>query len=190
MSWLAWVLTGLACTVILFLGTGGIIMNGIPKYRPRFRNTDGESLKWFKQHLFEAKKEVLIVTDEFYPPVYTEFVHVIKEKLARSGENFRVWMIGGPEVCTSNGSNPVLELAKSNTDPRLEIKFLRHRPVQHFRVVDGRHLFLEEPHSFESQIRYVETLERSFFKAWQWRGYFFQLWQTSEVIAPEDVKLK
>jgi hypothetical protein len=160
----------------LAVGLSGIVAAGIPKNEIIHRdNNDGFSQEWLAGHLKEAKQEVLIVSGEFDPRVYNDVAPIIVESLNKN-KKLVVRMLAGPRVLTSQGKNLVYDLYQQNPFPgRLFIDFLSERPDHHFRVVDSKHLFVEDPHRPIDNNRHVHVLERGFIKPYLYRQAFNRL---------------
>lgn len=174
-SLIALVLGSLLFLVFLWLGLYPSLKIRQIKYE-RFPNTDERSRDWLKRHIEQAEEEVLIVAGSFNPRVYNALADVITQKL-HSSPTMRVSVLGGPEILTWNGVNEIYNLAKSVEvndlfEGRLQIDFLDETPVQHYRVIDATHLFIEDPHRLGEIHRMVETLENSQFKGWQYKRAF------------------
>lgn len=187
------VMLGLAITAILSLIWLWIGIWSTIRYKPRyerFENSDEKSRNWLIAHIEEAKKEVEVVAGNFNPRVYNEVATAIRDKLQKD-QNIEIRILGGPEVFTLYGENDIYNLAKNKTfGTRLLIDFLKKRPHQHFRVIDNRHVYVEDPHGPGVKGRKAAFQENGFFKAWQYKREFERKWVECERISLSEVELK
>ncbi len=163
----------------LLIGTFEIFRKGLWRTTSRqFVNSNEASRKWLIDHLSTAQRNLLIVSGNLNPEVYTqEFVDFLCTKL-ETNKGFTAKILSGPEILTLNNENLLYNLSSMNSFPdRLFIQFLAKRPVQHFRVIDDIHLFVEDPHGPFEKDRMVSTLENSFFKGWMYKREFERRWE-------------
>lgn len=160
--------------IFLWLGIYPLLHIGKVKYEKKLCAIE-ESRKWLEQHIEQAKEKVLIVSGSFDPYIYNPIAGTIKRKL-KENSTIKIYMLAGPEILTWDGVNEIYNLAQSNNrfGGRLQINFLSERPIQHYRVIDATHLFVEHPHALREKQRIVETLKNGFFKPWQYKEAFLR----------------
>ncbi len=181
LTWEWLLISAVIALLWLWLGIGGIILTGRPKYE-RFVNSNERSRDWLLQALRGAKDEVVIVSGNLNPRVYdSTLAATVREKLTNN-QKIKIRILSGPTIFTLGGRNEIAELAKEQArfGESLMIQFLTHRPIYHFRTVDATHLYVEDPHDPGQSHRMVSVLKNSYFKGWQYRRAFERVWQEEE----------
>jgi hypothetical protein len=144
-------------------------------------NSNTKSAQWLEDRLNIARDSVRIVSGHLHPDVYDGSAEIVKRRLTDE-PGLRVWILTGPEILTkSDGTNALFDLAtdegfRNQTDNRLLIRSLEREPVQHFRVVDRAHVYVEEPHDPSSEERTIHSMDYAFWKGWQYYRAFDLQW--------------
>jgi hypothetical protein len=91
-------------------------------------------------------------------------------------------VIVGPKILARGGRNEFFDLLVGSTCPdiapdRMQVKVVRRTPVQHFRVIDSRHVYVEDPHDPLDAQRSVHVMDFTFWKGWQYDRAFERQWQ-------------
>lgn len=165
---------GIAGFFCFFLYTSHAILGELLRnLRPLFKSARPQD--YYKKLLNKAQRNFCIVQGELHPDVHNEFAEDLEKRLEAEKtrllpeQRLQVKIISGPVVLTRSGENKMYALYQGNKFPdTLQVVFAKKRPENHYSVVDGKHVYYEEPHSIGETTRrgtIVQNGDRYLFSA-------------------------
>lgn len=180
MAALALIITIVLFLVIFWIGSGGLILSmlrGKPTHK--FFKNDQEFLNWLKEKIKKAEKEIFIVSNRLF--LSDEITDLVLERI-RANPKLVIKILIRP--CQPKRGK-IFALAKKNIGfPQLIIDFTDWLLIEDFVVIDAHHL------SLRGKDGIWESLENGFFKPWQWREKFLEIWGSYSRISPNSVKFQ
>lgn len=148
------------------------------------RKNSDEISKWhFLEGAKRAKRDFRIVSGNLYPGTFDQnAVEELVSILTQNGKLKVRIFVGSKVLCIDKkGDNPFWQLYKSGRlNEQLEIRVLADYPEQHYRVIDKREFFLEEPHDAQSPEREFRINSHSCTNAVVYASEFDKAWDRTD----------
>jgi len=143
------------------------------------KNTDAISKQYFLSGAEHAKHNYRVVSGNLYPGVFDQDTATELANILTRNPKLEVRLFVGSEIqCVKEkGDNPIWQLYESQKfNKQLQIRVLAGYPEQHYRVVDSKELYLEEPHDRRSTIREFQIKGSSCTNAILYASEFDKAW--------------
>lgn len=146
-------------------------------------------------YISRAQSVMDFVTGEVNPLVWNPLEHLISHQLEMNPA-LKMRMLASDHIfgLRSNPSgeleNRLYELAKCRCfGDQLQMKLSEHPGQPHFGLIDGLHLYVEEPHAPQKATRIVTIYENSAFMARRFQKRFERDWNSVEEIPLEQASV-
>ena len=145
-----------------------------------------EGVQLLAEYISRAQSSMDFVTGEVNPLVWNPLEGLVSHQLAMNPA-LKMRMLASSRIfgLMSNPSgepeNRLYELAKCRCfGDRLQLKLSEHPAEPHFGLIDGLHLYVEEPHTPESPTRIVTIYQNSAFMGRKFQKRFEEDWNSVE----------
>lgn len=142
--------------------------------------------------LGRPERSLDVVAGELFPFAWPELAEALVEGL-EGNRRLEVRILGGPTISPvpcPGGSHATYEQWKEKAEGfngRFQMRFAKDRQEQHFSVIDGSVLMLEDPHA-SGEPRTGRIYRGTYFAARRFHRRFEQVWRTVETVSEPKIQ--
>lgn len=140
--------------------------------------------------LADSERRVKVVGGELSAFAWPQVAEALLENL-RTKSSYEVRILGGPRIRPlPEGNHATYDEWKRTTgefDGRFQMRFSKHAEQQHFSVVDGRLLAVEDRHG-PGEPRTGRVYRRAYFAPGRFERRFEELWRTVDTVSEPELE--